>query len=67
MLSVERAEALKSLYWDDVLQELDFEIDTVTKQLRTIAPERLAILQEKIRTLEMVKGLPDRVIEHRSP
>ena len=67
MLSLERAEALKSLYWDDVTSEIDEEIKAATMQLRTICPEKLLVVQEKIRTLESVKGLLDRVIEKRTP
>jgi len=67
MLTCERAEALKLLYWEDLCSEIDEEIKAATMQLRTICPEKLLVVQEKIRTLESVKGLLDRVIEKRTP
>ena len=63
----ERALALKHLYWDDVCKEIDGKIDKVLHQLRFTSPADLPILQEKIRTLEEVKGLPDQVIDEKSP
>ena len=65
MLTVERAEALQSLYWDDVITEIDFKIEAATRQLRTISPEKLQLIQERIRTLEELKSLPQTIIDHR--
>lgn len=67
MLTRERAEALLSLYWSDVELEIEEKIKAATMQLRTIAPEKLGLIQERIRTLEEVKGLPLQVINHHSP
>ena len=63
----ERALALKNLYWDDVCKEIDEKISKVLHELRFTSPDKLAILQERIRTLEEVKGLPDQVIGEKSP
>ena len=63
----ERAEALKQLYWDDVTKVIDEKIMKVLNQLRFTTPDQLPILQERIRTLEEVKGLPDQVIGEKSP
>ena len=63
----ERAEALRQLYWEDVCKVIDEKIDKVLHQLRFTTPDQLPILQEKIRTLEEVKGLPDQVINEKSP
>jgi len=63
----ERAEALKHLYWDDVTKVIDEKIMKVLNQLRFTTPDQLPILQERIRTLEEVKGLPDQVIGEKSP
>ena len=63
----EQAEQLKSLYWDTVIEEIDRYISMSLNELRICSPERLQLLQEKIKTLELVKGLPDRVIEEKSP
>ncbi len=65
MLSLERAEALKSLYWDDVIAEIEEKIKAATMQLRTISPEKLMLVQERIKTLEELKTLPDSVIDKR--
>ncbi len=63
----ERALALKHLYWDEVCKEIDERIQKVLNELRFTSPEKLAILQERIRTLEEVKGLPNQVIEQKGP
>ena len=63
----ERAMALKHLYWEDVTKVIDEKIMKVLNQLRFTTPDQLPILQERIRTLEEVKGLPDQVIDEKSP
>ena len=63
----DRAEGLKQIYWDEVCAEIDIKIDKVLNQLRFTSPEKLAILQERIKTLEEVKGLPDYVMEIQNP
>lgn len=63
----EQAEQLKALYWEAVIEEIDRYISLSLNELRICSPEKLQILQEKIKTLEQVKGLPDRVIEEKSP
>lgn len=63
----ERALALKNLYWDDVCREIDEKINKVLHELRFTSPDKLPILQERIRTLEEVKGLPNQVIEEKGP
>jgi len=63
----ERAEALKQLYWDDVTKVIDEKIMKVLNQLRFTTPDQLPILQERIRTLEEVKGLPNQVIDEKGP
>ena len=63
----ERALALKHLYWDDVSKEIDERIQKTLDELRFTSPDKLAILQERIRTLEEVKGLPNQVIDEKGP
>ena len=63
----ERALALKNLYWDDVTKVIDEKIMKVLNQLRFTTPDQLPILQERIRTLEEVKGLPNQVIDEKGP
>jgi len=63
----ERALALKHLYWDEVCKEIDEKINKVLNELRFTTPDKLPILQERIRTLEEVKGLPNQVIEQKGP
>jgi hypothetical protein len=66
-LTVERAKALKELYWADVVDEIDGRISKALNELRFAKPENLEKLQERIRTLEGLKGLPDNVIDSRNP
>ena len=61
----ERALALKQLYWDEVCKVIDEKIDKVLHELRFTSADKLPILQEKIRTLEEVKGLPSQVIDEK--
>ena len=63
----ERAIALKHLYWDEVCKEIDEKINKALNELRLVTPDKLAILQERIRTLEEVKGLPNQVIDEKGP
>ena len=66
-MNVEKIEALKASYWDDVCVEIDEWIMKTLNQLRYTSPDKLQILQERVRTLEELKGWPDRVLEQRSP
>ena len=63
----ERAIAIKHLYWDEVCKEIDEKINKALNELRLVTPDKLAILQERIRTLEEVKGLPNQVIDEKGP
>ena len=63
----DRAEVLKQMYWDSVVEELDKKISMTLDKLRHTSPEDLRVLQERIRTLEEVKGLPDQVLEVKDP
>jgi hypothetical protein len=63
----DKAEVLKQMYWEGVCEELDKKIDMALQKLRHTSPEELRVLQERIRTLEEVKGLPDQVIEAKDP
>ena len=65
MLTRDRAEALKSLYWDEVCSEIDEKINKSLDQLRYTSPDKLLVIQERIRTLEELKNLPSAVIEAR--
>jgi hypothetical protein len=66
MLNLERAEGLKLSYWDDVIEELEALIQKACNQLRHTSPEKLIVIQERIRTLEEIKGLPSQVIDAHS-
>jgi hypothetical protein len=62
-MDVERAKALKATYWDEIVEEIEERIGKVSNQLRFTSPEKLPLLQEKIRVLEECKGIPDSIID----
>jgi len=66
-MRIEQAEVLKAEYWDGVCEELDVKIQSAVERLINCTPEEVAKLQERIRTLQEVKGIPLDVIERQSP
>jgi len=63
----EKAERLKIEYWNDVCKILDEKIQAVYDKVLYCSLDDLRGLQERIRTLQEIKGIPDDVIERQSP
>jgi hypothetical protein len=65
-MTVDRAEVLKQQYWSEVCDEIDDRIEKCLNQLRFTSPEKLLIIQERIRVWEEIKSLPDSIIDQGS-
>jgi hypothetical protein len=63
-MNIEQAKELRqTILWEEVCKELDMYIHGEMEKLKSCSTEELKAVQRTIRTLEMVKRLPENVID----
>ena len=65
-MTPEQAKELKqTILWTEFCKEVDLKINYYIQQLTTCEPEELCAIQKQISSLQVVKQIPDDVLDPR--
>ncbi len=63
-MDIETAKRIRhGIDWPEILKELDLMVEADLARLKTCGPDKLESIQERIKTIEEIKSLPQNVID----